>query len=127
MQLFGQGKYVHCFDSSDNSEPPQRAMDELPTPLLCGNRRGLYLVRLLSWSGKNAKSRILGYIATISFALYVIHGSLRHTWLGTGDTLEKYAKRPILLGLTFALAHISTFSMESRFIKLSKNLAARTK
>lgn len=73
------------------------------------------------------RHRYFGYIATISFALYVIHGSLRHTWLGTGDTLEKYAKRPVLIGITFILAHISTFNMESRFIKIGKALAARTK
>lgn len=73
------------------------------------------------------RNKIFSYIATISFALYVIHGSLRHTWLGTGDTLEKYAKRPILIGITFILAHISTFNMESRFIKIGKTLAERTK
>lgn len=73
------------------------------------------------------KCKFFGYIAAISFALYVIHGSLRHTWLGTGDGLEKYAKRPILFAITFALAHASTLKMESWFIKLGKNLAARTK
>lgn len=76
---------------------------------------------------KLLESKLFTYIASISFALYVIHGSLRHTWLGTGEGLEKYAKRPILFGLTFALAHISTFKMESKFIKLGKNLAARIK
>lgn len=73
------------------------------------------------------KSKSFAYIASISFALYVIHGSLRHTWLGTGESLEKYAKRPILFGLTFALAHISTFKMESKFIKLGRDLAAHSK
>lgn len=73
------------------------------------------------------KCNFFQYIAAISFALYVIHGSLRHTWLGTGDGLEKYAKRPILFAITFVLAHASTFKMESKFIKLGKNLAARAK
>ncbi len=52
------------------------------------------------------------YIATVSFALYVIHGGLVHTWLGTGDILEKYIKRPILFLVTFALAHWSTYKFE---------------
>jgi peptidoglycan/LPS O-acetylase OafA/YrhL len=48
------------------------------------------------------------YIAEISYALYIIHGVLSHTWLGAGDKLEKYLKRPLLFGLKFALAHVST-------------------
>lgn len=44
-------------------------------------------------------SRVLKYVATISFALYVIHGVFRETWLGSGDTLERYLKRPLLFAL----------------------------
>ncbi|WP_372770754.1 acyltransferase family protein [Pseudoalteromonas sp.] len=58
------------------------------------------------------KNRVFDYLATISFALYVIHGGLRHTWLGQGETIEKYIKRPILFALTFWLAHISTYKFE---------------
>ena len=54
------------------------------------------------------------YIATISYALYVFHGGLRHTWLGEGDTMEKYLKRPLLFAVTFFLAHISTFYYEKK-------------
>ncbi len=54
------------------------------------------------------ESRPMGYIAEISYALYVIHGALSHSWLGTGERLEKYVKRPLLFGLTFLLAHLST-------------------
>ena len=53
-------------------------------------------------------TRAMTYIAEISYALYIIHGVLSHTWLGSGDKLEKYLKRPLLFGLTFALAHLST-------------------
>jgi peptidoglycan/LPS O-acetylase OafA/YrhL len=53
-------------------------------------------------------SRPMAWIAEISYALYVIHGVLSHTWLGTGDKLVIYLKRPLLFGLTFALAHVST-------------------
>lgn len=54
------------------------------------------------------ESRPMAYVAEVSYALYVIHGVLSATWLGTGDRLEKYLKRPLLFGLTFALAHVST-------------------
>lgn len=53
-------------------------------------------------------SRPMAYVAEVSYALYVIHGVLSHTWLGSGERLEKYLKRPLLFGLTFALAHVST-------------------
>jgi peptidoglycan/LPS O-acetylase OafA/YrhL len=53
-------------------------------------------------------SRPMAYIAEISYALYVIHGMLSATWLGTGDKLVKYLKRPLLFALTFLLAHLST-------------------
>jgi len=52
------------------------------------------------------------WIATISYALYVVHGVLVNTWLGEGDTLVKYLKRPLLIGLTFLLAHLSTHRWE---------------
>ncbi len=68
------------------------------------------------------KSRFLAYTATISFALYIIHPFLTHTWLFTGDKLVKYAKRPLLFAATFALAHISTFHYEERWIALAKRL-----
>jgi peptidoglycan/LPS O-acetylase OafA/YrhL len=70
-------------------------------------------------------SRVLKYLAAISFALYVIHGVLMETWLGSGDRLVKYAKRPLLFALTFALAHVSTFHYEARWIALGKRLTAR--
>jgi peptidoglycan/LPS O-acetylase OafA/YrhL len=64
----------------------------------------------------------LQYLAQTSYALYVIHGVLIDTWLGTGERLEKYIKRPLLFAATFLLAHFSTFYFENRFIALGKNL-----
>ena len=69
-------------------------------------------------------NRFLRYIATISFALYVIHGVLRESWLGTGKTFERYLKRPVLFAATFGLAHLSTFYFESRFIRWGKQITA---
>jgi peptidoglycan/LPS O-acetylase OafA/YrhL len=64
----------------------------------------------------------LGYLATISFALYMIHPLLSHSWLGSGDLLEKYLKRPLLLLVLFVLAHLSTFHFERHAIRLGKRL-----
>ena len=64
----------------------------------------------------------LGYLATISFALYMIHPLLSHSWLGSGDLLEKYLKRPLLLLVLFVLAHLSTFHFERYAIRLGKRL-----
>lgn len=60
------------------------------------------------------------YIADVSYALYVVHGALTITWLASGETLEKYLKRPLLFAATFAIAHISTFYMEHPITRLAK-------
>jgi peptidoglycan/LPS O-acetylase OafA/YrhL len=67
--------------------------------------------------------KVLFYIATISFALYVIHPFLMQTWLGSGETLERYAKRPLLLAVLFVLAHLSTFYYEQKWIAIGKSLS----
>lgn len=67
-------------------------------------------------------SRVLSYIATISFAIYVIHHLLMFTWLAEGDRWVRYAKRPLLFAATFALAHFSTFHFERRFIEWGQRL-----
>jgi len=66
------------------------------------------------------ESRPAAYIAKISYALYVFHVILDHTWLGSGDTLAKYAKRPLLFAATWLAAHVSTHYWEDRFIRLAK-------
>lgn len=69
--------------------------------------------------------RLTAWIAEISYALYVFHGILVATWLGQGATIEKYLKRPLLVGLTFGLSHISTYYYERKFIGLAKRMTAR--
>jgi peptidoglycan/LPS O-acetylase OafA/YrhL len=64
-------------------------------------------------------SRPMYYVASISYALYVIHWILAGTWLGSGEGLVKYLKRPLLLAATFALAHLSTRYLERPFLALS--------
>ncbi|MDB5799669.1 MAG: Peptidoglycan/LPS O-acetylase OafA/YrhL, contains acyltransferase and SGNH-hydrolase domain [Rhodocyclales bacterium] len=70
-------------------------------------------------------TKALLYLAAISYALYVIHPLLADTWLGSGDVIEKYAKRPLLFIVLFALAHLSTFYFERPCIFFSKHLVKR--
>ena len=65
------------------------------------------------------------FLAGISYALYVIHPLLAESWLGTGELFVKYAKRPLLLVVLFALAFISTHYYEYRFMAYGKTLARK--
>jgi peptidoglycan/LPS O-acetylase OafA/YrhL len=94
-----------------------------------------YLAALLvGWTLFNDQSRttrvlstqrMLVYIASISYSLYVIHPLLGHTWLGSGVGWEKYIKRPLLFAVLFALAHLSTYYYEKRCIMFGKRLSAK--
>lgn len=72
-------------------------------------------------------SRPARYVAEVSYALYVAHGMLTVTWLGGEhvSTLDRYARRPLLIAATFAVAHISTFYYERRWIAAGRRLANR--
>lgn len=65
------------------------------------------------------------WLAAVSYAVYVLHAPLAATWLGSGDLLEKYAKRPLLLAVVFALAHLSTFYFERRFTRWARDYGER--
>ena len=52
-------------------------------------------------------SAVMLWIAEISYGLYVFHGMLAETWVGSGEKVAKYLKRPLLIGLTFLCAHLS--------------------
>lgn len=67
--------------------------------------------------------RPLLFTASISYALYVIHPMLAHSWLGSGELLEKYAKRPILFAALLAIAYLSTHFYELKWIALGKRLS----
>jgi peptidoglycan/LPS O-acetylase OafA/YrhL len=69
--------------------------------------------------------RLMAYIASISYALYVIHMFLMTTWLGSGDIFEKYLKRPLLLLVLFVSAHISTYYYEQRWIALGRKISEK--
>ena len=67
--------------------------------------------------------KALFYIASISYALYVIHPFLASTWLGSGEGWDKYFKRPLLFTVLFFLAHVSTYYYEQRCIAFGRNLS----
>jgi peptidoglycan/LPS O-acetylase OafA/YrhL len=71
--------------------------------------------------------RVLRYLAAISFALYVVHHLLLFSWLASGDKVVKYLKRPLLFAVTFAIAHVSTFHFEQRWIDFGKRLSTRVR
>jgi peptidoglycan/LPS O-acetylase OafA/YrhL len=76
---------------------------------------------------RSLSTRFLGYIATTSYALYLIHPLLAHSWLGSGELIEKYLKRPLLFVTLFIAAHISTFYFEQKIILWAKVQIKRTK
>ena len=94
-------------------------------PYLAAALVGATLLRGESLMSRGLSIEPLKYIAAISFALYVIHPLLGATWLGSGSGWEKYAKRPLLVGVLFALAHLSSFHYERPAIALGKRLSAR--
>ncbi|TCD06484.1 acyltransferase [Erythrobacteraceae bacterium CFH 75059] len=83
---------------------------------------GVTLLRVPRWLGPVLTSAPAAYIAQISYALYVFHLMLGATWLGSGDTLEKYLKRPLLALATWAAAHLSTFHFEQRFTDWARQI-----
>jgi peptidoglycan/LPS O-acetylase OafA/YrhL len=68
--------------------------------------------------------RMFYFLATISYALYVVHIGLAHTWLGSGELLERYAKRPLLLAVVFSCAYASTHYFERPAMRIGKRLSA---
>lgn len=97
---------------------------EYVRPYLASTMIGASLVSAPSLLTRLFRHRAMIWVASISYALYIIHGVLMHTWLGTGDTLNKYGKRPILIALTFILAHVSTYRFEQPLVRYAKRMSA---
>jgi len=94
-------------------------------PYLAASAIGTSIVAAPRWMRALFASRPARYIAEVSYAVYVFHEMLSATWLGSGDTLVRYAKRPLLFAATFAAAHLSTFRFEHPMIALGKRLERR--
>jgi peptidoglycan/LPS O-acetylase OafA/YrhL len=89
-------------------------------PYLAALAVGATLYQALPRLSAFLESRPLRYVASTSYALYVLHPLLAHTWLGTGDDIVKYLKRPLLFAALFAAAHLSTFYYERYWIGFGK-------
>ncbi|MDQ8021981.1 MAG: acyltransferase [Moraxellaceae bacterium] len=94
-------------------------------PYLAALLVGATIVRPQGVFNDLLRHRWLVYLAGISYALYVIHPLLQHSWLGSGDVYEKYLKRPLLFFVLFGLAHLSTFHFERPCISLGKRIVRR--
>lgn len=94
-------------------------------PYICALMIGASLHNAPAWMRELAERRITVYIAQTSYALYVFHAIFAATWLGSGETLAKYAKRPLLFAATFACAHFSTFYYERRWNQWGRRFAER--
>lgn len=65
------------------------------------------------WLNRILESGPLRYIATISYALYVVHPLTVQGWFNEGSIFDRYVvKRPLSFAMTFAAAHLSTFYWE---------------
>ncbi|MBJ7499714.1 MAG: acyltransferase [Sphingopyxis sp.] len=95
-------------------------------PYLSALMVGASLYNAPRWLHELCQKRVVTYVAQTSYALYVFHGIFANSWLGAGDTLIKYLKRPLLIAVTVACAHLSTFHYERRWISLGRRLTART-
>lgn len=93
-------------------------------PYLAAAMVGSSIVAAPAWFRRILESAPARYVAEISYALYVVHAMLAATWLGSGNNslLQKYALRPVLLAVTWGLAHLSTFHFERRWIAIGKRL-----
>ncbi len=107
-----------------SSHPEAGALNYL-RPYLASAMVGATLFGPRTWVARALHHRVLAYVAEISYALYVLHPMLAATWLGSGETLVKYLKRPLLMAALFLLAHVSTRHFERHCIELGRQWATR--
>ncbi|WP_404711199.1 acyltransferase family protein [Sphingomonas sp. MMS24-J13] len=84
-------------------------------PYLAASMVGITVMRRVRGASSLLESQPMAYLATVSYAVYIIHPFAMIGWLGSGHGVEKYLKRPISFAIIFALAHLSTFHYEKRF------------
>jgi peptidoglycan/LPS O-acetylase OafA/YrhL len=87
---------------------------------------GSTLVQPDRWLSRQLLRPTLAYLATISYALYVLHPITYRGLMDEGSAVVRYlVKRPISLMVLFALAHLSTTTWEAWWIGLGKRLTTR--
>jgi peptidoglycan/LPS O-acetylase OafA/YrhL len=107
------------------SHPWSGAMNYL-RPYVAAAVVGATLYSRPSRLGSALCSPVLSYIATISFALYVVHPFVAYLPLfDQADKVVKYVLRPLLFILVFGVAHLSTYYFEKPIMNWGKQLSAR--
>jgi peptidoglycan/LPS O-acetylase OafA/YrhL len=81
-------------------------------PYLVATMLAALLVSQGGWLATQLSRSPWGYVASVSYALYLWHMPLAATWLGSGELLEKYLKRPLLFAVLLAVAHLTTYHFE---------------
>lgn len=94
-------------------------------PYLAAWAVGSTLVRPGEIFSRILTQRWLVYMASISYALYILHPIAAHGWFESGTKLLRYEKRVPAMILVFGLAHLSTHYYEHFWIKLGKRWSAR--
>ena len=94
-------------------------------PYLVATMVGVTIMRPVAGLSPLLMARPAAYIATISFALYIVHPFTMLGWLGSGTGWVKYVKRPLCFALSFGFAHLSTFHFERHFIAWSHRNSLR--
>lgn len=98
---------------------------EYGRPYIAAAMVGITILRPVRWLTPMLESRSAAYLARTSYAVYIIHHFTMFGWLGSGQGLDKYIKRPMALTITFVGAHVSTFYFEKYFIDLGHRLTAK--
>jgi peptidoglycan/LPS O-acetylase OafA/YrhL len=89
------------------------------------------LLAVVAWHAGSPLHRVLSsrplrYVATVSYALYVVHPLTLHGWMNTGGAFDRYVlKRPLSFVAAFVAAHLSTFYWESFWQRAGKGCIAR--
>jgi peptidoglycan/LPS O-acetylase OafA/YrhL len=104
---------------------PESGFIQYLRPYLAASLVGATLYARESFFIHILHSRILRYLATVSYALYIIHPFLMTTWLGSGEHWAKYIKRPLLFVVLFISAHLSFFYYEKKWIDFGKKLSGK--
>jgi len=105
---------------------PQLIALNYARPWLCALMVGTTLYNLPGWIGHLAAWKPVIYVARTSYALYVFHMLYAATWLGSGEGMVKYAKRPLVFGATWLSAHLSTYHYEAWWQRQARRLTRRS-
>lgn len=86
---------------------------------------GSLLCQPLSSVSRGLSHQRWAWLAGVSYAVYILHAPMAAAWLGSGDLIEKYAKRPLLLLAVLVLSHLSTTHFERHFTAWARGYGQR--